>query len=355
MSDLRVLVTYADKGGCSFYRLVAPSRVLMSQGMDVTLDYQAGSIETTVRDGRIISVSPLDYDVVVFQRPLMRNAADAITLVKEQGIAVVVELDDDYWNIQKANYFRDHAQPNTSPHSNHRHLTRCLELADLVTVSTPALRRLIPNRNVRVLRNMVPERYLSLEKSDTTEWDAVGGKTLVGWSGTPETHAGDLSVCGNSVAVACRNHDARFLCIGSEFSANMLGFESGEALFSPWVDFENYAQAVTVFDVGIVPLILNPFNQSKSYLKGLEYAALGIPFVASPTDEYTRLATSGVGILAKEKHDWLRALNRILDDEPFRAGLIGAGREFAARNTYEAHAHQWAEAWQHAREIGDSR
>jgi hypothetical protein len=38
--------------------------------------------------------------------------------------------------------------------------------------------------------------------------------------------------------------------------------------------------------VGLVPLTRGPFNEAKSYLKGLEYAAAGIPFIATPTEEY---------------------------------------------------------------------
>ncbi len=34
--------------------------------------------------------------------------------------------------------------------------------------------------------------------------------------------------------------------------------------------------------VGIAPLVDRPFNRSKSWIKGLEYSAFGLPFVASP-------------------------------------------------------------------------
>ena len=38
--------------------------------------------------------------------------------------------------------------------------------------------------------------------------------------------------------------------------------------------------AIDNITVGMVPLALTPFNQAKSYIKGLEFAARGVPFVA---------------------------------------------------------------------------
>ena len=58
------------------------------------------------------------------------------------------------------------------------------------------------------------------------------------------------------------------------------------------IEQELFHAQVAQLDTGIVPLQRSRFNEAKSNLKGLEYAALGVPFVASPTAEYERLAES---------------------------------------------------------------
>jgi hypothetical protein len=54
-------------------------------------------------------------------------------------------------------------------------------------------------------------------------------------------------------------------------------------------------------DIGLVPLNDIPFNRAKSFIKGLEYTASGIPFVAQGTGEYELLATDGVGRVATHR------------------------------------------------------
>ncbi len=86
-----------------------------------------------------------------------------------------------------------------------------------------------------------------------------------------------------------------------------------------------------------------------SWLKVLEYSALGVPWIASPRDEYRRAhAESGAGLLAERPKHWLRAARELLSSEARRRELSEAGRAWAAQNTVEAHAWRWAEAWEHA-------
>jgi glycosyltransferase involved in cell wall biosynthesis len=48
-------------------------------------------------------------------------------------------------------------------------------------------------------------------------------------------------------------------------------------------------------------------------LKGLEYAAAGIPFIATPTDEYRLLYRAGVGRLAETADEWRDHATELLD------------------------------------------
>lgn len=55
------------------------------------------------------------------------------------------------------------------------------------------------------------------------------------------------------------------------------------------------------------------FVSHNSAIKGLEYAANGIPFVASPTPEYLFLANDGVGRVASTPQEWMAELTGLLD------------------------------------------
>jgi hypothetical protein len=66
-------------------------------------------------------------------------------------------------------------------------------------------------------------------------------------------------------------------------------------------------------DIGIVPLNNIEFNHAKSYLKGLEYAAAGIPFVSSYSPEYQFLADCGIGRIANSDEEWIYHLDELQD------------------------------------------
>ena len=113
----------------------------------------------------------------------------------------------------------------------------------------------------------------------------------------------------------------------------------------------DYFDALGSIDVGIVPLAPTEFNAAKSPLKGIELAAAGVPFVASPTPEYEWLSEQGLGAIARTREEWERKLSGLLRDEALRHQLAAAGERIVReRFVLEPNAWRWAKAWEQARE-----
>jgi len=70
---------------------------------------------------------------------------------------------------------------------------------------------------------------------------------------------------------------------------------------------EHYAN-IAQFDIGIAPLSDTPFSRARSAIKVLEYAALGIPAVATPLPEYVGWLGSGYANWLPTPNDWVRCL-----------------------------------------------
>ena len=80
--------------------------------------------------------------------------------------------------------------------------------------------------------------------------------------------------------------------------------------------------------------------------------SVGVPWVASPREEYRRLQQeSGVGLLAETPKDWYSAIKMLMDDDILRKEQAQAGLEYMALQTYQANAWRWMEAWQQASDI----
>lgn len=351
---MRVVVYPADSGACGHYRLVWPSKALIDQGADVGLHHPTTDepdIEGVFQDDyesvhgmrlgrkvatRVVNVVRPDADVIVLQRPLRRWIADAIPLLQDKGVRVVVEVDDDFARIHPNNVSFSGCHPRTSPDRNWAHLKRACDAADLVTVTTPALaKRYGAHGRVAVLPNLVPAWYLTVERD---RHDGV----YVGWSGSIDTHPDDLQVTGGGVAVAVRDTGARFAVVGTG-----KGVQRGLGLDAPpvatgWRPLEEYPVGVAQLDVGIVPLADTDFNHAKSNLKMSEMSALGVPPVGSPTPDNVRL---GCGLLARRPRDWAKHLRLLVRNSDYRAEVAAHGRTVMAGRTIEGNCGRWLDAW----------
>lgn len=341
----RVKVFPADRGGCGFYRIIWPAEALKAQGADVQIVYDRDPDADQVRctwwedeGGRtMLHAFVDDCDVAVLQRPLTDTLANAVPILQRQGVKVVVEIDDDFEAIHPRNISFRAVHPRLSPRRNWRWLRQACDQADLVVVSTPALADVYGRHGrVVVVPNYVPESYLW--------WPRVAHEGLrVGWSGSLDTHPEDLQVMGGAVAQVI-DGDVGFHVVGTGKGVRrVLGVP--EVLACGWKPIEEYPAYLAELDVGVVPLKLDRFNEAKSWLKGLEFAALGTPFVASPTGEYCRLAKLGVGVLAERPKDWARELKRLVSSEQARVEAGEWAREVAAAMTIEAHCQEWWDAW----------
>lgn len=334
----KVSVFPADRGGTGWYRLLFVAGALQQQGFPVLVD--SPKIDAKWLGKELVGVLPLkDVDVMVFQRPLKRAIRDAIPFIQEQGIAVVIEIDDDFTSIDANNPAFISSHPKRNPDHNWHLLLDAIRMADMLTVSTPALARKHNHPNTVVLENCIPNAYVEMGKAKT-EHDPL----IVGWGGSPETHPGDLEQMGQLSL-----GDAWFMALGGRRTREVLNVDRSRSIYVPWTkSIEDYASVLTQIDIGLAPLIDTTFNHSKSFLKSLEMSALGVPHIASPLPEYLKLGTA---MLARRPKDWARSLKSLLVNGSLRQELREKGLERAAEFTYEKRAHLWWEAWTQAYEM----
>lgn len=82
-------------------------------------------------------------------------------------------------------------------------------------------------------------------------------------------------------------------------------------------------------DIGIMPLVDEPFQRGKCGCKLLQYMAAGLPAVASPVGINADLVGDGErGYLASDPTQWGRALSVLMGDAALRHRLGRAGRAF---------------------------
>lgn len=287
--------------------------------------YQHASIQGQLNISAGVRLPPGRLDVVVTQRggPFESTLDDVVALVREirrRGAKLIYDLDDDLLAPHPVLSMEIGLRP-------HRPRIRfLLREADLVTISTPVLRERVAMvaRRCAVVPNGLDEALIP-----SLEPDRCGAE--IGYFGTL-THMPDLmAVLGAVERTATRDGRAlRFELCGVSDDPR-LGRLSGDNL---WVkhlpEVETYDDfhatlARDAWQIGLAPLERGVFNDAKSDIKILDYAAAGIAVVAADSPVY---AGWDVACIERVPHDRFdEALARLLADDSHRAAL--------ARNAYD--------------------
>jgi glycosyltransferase involved in cell wall biosynthesis len=329
---MKIFGWMADHAGCGWYRIMLPLGALQGSGT------------AQVRFSGRTEARDLEADVFIAQRTYRSGPSNLW-----QGYArkpnrplLVYELDDDLLNIDSGNPAAEifnHPEVRRNIRSN-------IEVADLVTVSTAPLAEQISKINPRVvvLPNCIPEEMLHWRRGDWTD------RFTVGWQGSP-THDKDWSVAVQAIQAWFRREGRKDGVVVEMHTIGALPSNFPQLLrhrHTPWSpDLPRYYLSID-WDVALAPLKDTLFNRSKSDIRYLEAAMLGIPTVASKVPAYSTLSHQIAGFSVSRPAEWRDALTALLASPTLRDAMGDNARAYAKTRTIEANAHLWLQAYQTA-------
>lgn len=236
-------------------------------------------------------------------------------------------------------------------------ILRILAIADVVTAATRVLaERMTPHTHgvVRVIRNAVdPAWYGSGPAED------LAGDPRVVYHGVP-VRLRDYQVARPAVdRVAAEVTAMRRVWLGAAHEPRVVAYVDE---VRPWVDgLAAFGAALVAArpDIGLAPLLDEPFNRAKSELHWLEYAMAGAPTVAtafSGPGPYDVIRDGEDGLLARTTADWEGALRALAGSRELRAEIAGRARErVLADYTVAGRSTEWADAYRWAASAGGRR
>lgn len=263
-----------------------------------------------------------EADVVFVQRVLRRPIN---LLLKRLGAAVVFDLDDATHYIRPSQYARaTRADPLKSAYrlvargnrnfSSRKHLLDdMLRFAAVVIVGNRWLREDLlrsVGRDFVVLPTTVPvDPALRKQHSETSP-------VTLGWTGVKDSLF-YLDTIGDSLRdLGARYGDRVRLTVVS--SSPYRGIDGLETRFVPW-SIDSEQEALRTFDIGLMPLLDDPFSRGKCSFKAILCMSRGLPVVISPVGANRELIEHGEnGFLASARGQWTESLCRLIDDVELR-------------------------------------
>ncbi|ARX81512.1 hypothetical protein SMD44_00910 [Streptomyces alboflavus] len=281
-------------------------------------------------------------DVVVGCRVAKPGPSTVWRQMRDVGVRLVLDLDDDYFHLDPANTmaYRLWSHPRMR-----QGLLDNIALAHTVTCCSEQLATVLREHHddVRVIPNGLPAQHLGSPRDYDPELLSVG------WAGTASTmHELPQAVRAlNRIAEYRRPGGVVVRLVGIDQStAVSLGLKGRRLGALGWVeDFGHYLTAVEEFDVWVAPYRDIDFNRAKFPTKYLEASMLGIPLIASDIEPYRQVIRHGEnGFLVRHEHEWGRYLKRLVDDPGLRRRMGMAARAGASGSILQAINQQWEAA-----------
>jgi len=299
-------------GGCAYYRCFLPMSSLRGK-VAVSIGYPAWMGDEGFGVKRDNQQALFGFDRVVIKLLMQRNTVHQMQTAQDIGQFLIVDVDDWYEELPESNQAHWVTDPKTSKLVNREHYRDVIMQADRVTVSTEFLRE----RYAQMRDNVVLVRN-TIDVSVTQKRPVMNRKPVIGWVGGIPWRGGDLETLQSWLPDFLEKHDLMFHHSGHmpdhRTFAELSGVNPERVTTSSMQPMNQYyLRSFNDYDIGIVPLNDIPFNHAKSNLKGLEYAASGIPFVAQGLPEYRNLYESGVGRIADTPEQWVSHLEDLLD------------------------------------------
>lgn len=264
-------------------------------------------------------------DVIIFQRLETEWALTTFYAMRDQfpRTPILSEIDDDITDIASYNPASEHIRPGSNPT---KYALAQFRNSDALIVSTPYLKE--------VYSEFCPHIYVVPNSIDVQKWDKAKRRNRsgirIGWMGGA-SHAEDLRILESVIPrIVEKNRGVKFVFNSSQLPEFLKGVRGVEVVekWSPIMKYPAHIASLD-FDIGLAPLRDNKFNRAKSNLRWLEFAALGIPCIASNVGHFKETVRHGEdGLLASSPDEFAIHIQSLISDSKRRRAM---GRAAHAR------------------------
>lgn len=340
-SQLRVLAlaTYPEYGASTRHRILQYVPLLAAQGIAIdvrpflsnrtfaglydkrhrlrsTMGLLTGIGRRTVDALRLGS-----YDLVFVQREAALIGPPFLEWLARRRVPLVLDLDDATYLDRPSDVYGSIVGAIKWPGK----AQRLIEWSDHVVCGNPEIAAYVAQQGVAttVIPTIVDvDRYVPRRSREA-------GDLVVGWIGTHSTY-----VYFRTLLPVLRR-----LAAAHRFKLRLVGAGSTE----PPVDgidtdmrawrLDRELEDLQSFDIGVYPIVAEPWAQAKSGFKAVQYLSCGIPYVASPVGVVAQLGVPGsTHFEARTDDEWFASLSRLLTDAALRNEMARNGRAYAVEH-----------------------
>lgn len=263
-----------------------------------------------------------ECQVVVVQRQVSPENLQALQTIRNYGMKIIYDLDDNMWNLPSANPGKKAIE------AMQEGFAICAAACDLITVSTRGLRTAAATALHHLKQEIVVvPNAMDFNLFRPASVDRNDGRIVIGWQGS-NTHGEDIRDCWAVLPSILEEFENVYMeFIGMPPPAQIRNHP--RCLMRRWYQVGEYPSRLSSWgwDIALAPLVDNRFNRSKSCIKMMEAGAVGAACLASEVQPYIEFAALGgrdvEWALCTTPKQWKDKLRTLVMEPELRRDLAG--------------------------------
>jgi glycosyltransferase involved in cell wall biosynthesis len=310
-----------EPNSAAYYRAIDPLKAMAGRGHEVVWPDEDGKADVRRLAG---------CDVVHVYRRAADDTQRALRELERGGAAITYDNDDDFMAVPKES--PDYKK--VGGLKGQRIFAATVKVARMARAFTTTNEVLAEKyRRAGVERVEVIGNHLAPDvERPRNRHDGI----VIGWVAGID-HRADvkrIAIVDALRRLLDEHPDVRVECIGVDLG---LPERYTHKAFVPFLELPG---RIGGFDIGIAPLADIPGNWARSDIKVKEYAASGVPWLASPIGPYQGFGEERGGRLVTDD-GWFDALDRLVTRRRERRRLARNAKKWAKHQTINAVAERW--------------
>jgi glycosyltransferase involved in cell wall biosynthesis len=249
------------------------------------------------------------YDIVFLQRKRLTGVR--LQLFKRRANRILYDFDDSVM-------YRNSTVENPISKSRRRRFARMLMASDAIIAGNEFLKKEALKYNPKV--EVIPSP-IDTERYTPKSYDSKGDGVILGWIGDHGSihYLERMRPLFDTLAREYPQVRLKIVC-DTFFKCDRM-----EVIEKQWSS-EDEVRDLQSFDIGLMPLVDDPWSWGKCGLKIVQYQGVGVPVVCTPVGINRDLVKDGNnGFWAEDQEEWIEKLSILIKDGDLRRemGLRG--------------------------------
>jgi glycosyltransferase involved in cell wall biosynthesis len=291
----------------SRYRVLQYIPYLKFHGVETTVSLYPRSIKENIQ---FFSDLP-QYDIVFLQRK--RFNQPRLRWLRKRAKRIVYDFDDSVM-------YRNSKAKDPVSQTRKRRFTQMIKASDFVIAGNEFLRaQVLPvNPNVEVIPTSIDQ-----ERYQAKDYSVPKDRVTIGWIGDH----GSIHYLEKMRPIFDRLGERYSHCELKIVCDIFFDCKKIHVIKKQWTSDEE-VEDLQSFDIGLMPLVDDPWSWGKCGLKIVQYQGVGLPVVCTPVGVNRDLVEDGVtGFWARTPVEWEEKLSVLIEDALLREKLGKEGRK----------------------------